>query len=68
MPQEAALSSDETQVITNVSRSFAKRMHWSPQWEPEDIHQELCLEETDRLEEAAKRVERGHGKVSWVSP
>lgn len=43
MPQELALTTDETQVITNISRSFAIRMRWNIRWEYQDIYQELCL-------------------------
>ncbi len=43
MSQEATLSPDETQVITNISQSFARRMHWNSRWELDDIYQELCL-------------------------
>ncbi len=43
MPQEATLGLDETQVIANVSRSFARSMRWNHRWEPQDICQELCL-------------------------
>ncbi len=43
MSSELNLTPSETQVITNISRSFARRMRWNPQWEINDIFQELCL-------------------------
>ncbi len=43
MLQESILVPDETAVITNVSRSFARQMRWNYRWELEDIYQELCL-------------------------
>ncbi len=43
MSQETTLTSDETTVITSISRSFARRMSWNPEWEFEDVFQELCL-------------------------
>ena len=43
MSQQTTLIPDETTVIINVSRSFARRMRWNPQWEFEDVFQELCL-------------------------
>ncbi len=43
MPQRITFTPDETQVIANVSRRFARQMHWNHCWELEDIYQELCL-------------------------
>jgi hypothetical protein len=60
MPREATLISDETTVIINVSRGFARRMRWNYRWELEERRNRLRI--TRPLIPNAKNVLKNRGQ------